>query len=91
MNHIQIFALITMNTFLLLKLTGANPVGNISKRSTDGTHDDASECDTTHSYCCNPPLYSPSILDLYVELSTVIDVLNNSCTNTTFKDNVSSL
>ena len=79
-----------MNIFLLLKLTGSNPVGNISKRST--AHKDASslsECDTTHSYCCNPPLYSPSILDLYAELSTIIDVLNNSCTNATFnKDNL---
>ena len=81
-----------MNIFLLLKLTGSNPVGNIRKRSTDGTHEDASspsECDTTHSYCCNPPLYSPSILDVYAELSTVIDVLNNSCTNATLnKDNL---
>ena len=97
MNYIQMFALITTSIFLLLKCAGANPAGNISTRSTDGTIGDASssdspsDCDTTHPYCCNPPLYSPSILDLYAELNTVIDVLNSSCTNSTFKQSVSSL
>ena len=99
MNHIQIFALITMSMFPLLKIVSANPVSNsdISRRSTNDTLDDGassdppSECDTTYPYCCNSPLYSPSILDLFIELNTVIDVLNKSCTNTTFKDNVSSL
>ena len=92
MNCIQIFVLITVNIFLLLKFTGANPVGNVSTRSTDGAIGDtfSSDCDTAHPYCCKPPLYSPSILDLFAQLNTVIDVLNNSCTNTTFKQNVSS-
>lgn len=78
MNLIQMFILIFVNIFALLKFVDANPVGS----------DSSSDCDTTHPYCCNPSLDSPLISDLYDELNCVIDVLDAACTNSTFRENV---
>ena len=99
MNCIQMFALTMVNIFLLSpQFASANPVGDISTRSAESVDGDASssgspslDCDTKRPYCCNPPPYSPSLIsDLYDELSTAIDVLSISCTNSTFKANVST-
>ena len=70
----------------MLKLASAYPITNISTRSTG---DNAVTCDATRPYCCDQSLQPPSILDLHEELGSVIDLLSNSCTNTTYKENVS--
>ena len=83
MNWIVLFI---ANTFLMLKSTSAHPIANISTRSTG---DNTVTCDATRPYCCDQSLQPPSIFDLHEELSSVTDLLGNSCTNTTYKENVS--
>lgn len=83
-------------TFLLLKLTGAYPVGNssaitiiIANETDNVSLNSPPNCDTTHPYCCNPLLNSPSIVYLDAELGKVLNVLDTVCTNITYKVNVS--
>lgn len=81
------FILIAVS-ILLLKFAGANPIGSISIRSADSSSS-PSDCDTTHPYCCNPPLNSPSLIKLFDELNTVITLLEPACTDRSFMENVS--
>ena len=89
--------LIAVNALLLLRSAGAVPViggTTVVVHSADNASNESSSLqpsnpDTINHYCLYPPLNSPSIIDLYIELNTVIDVLEAACTNHTFKQNVS--
>jgi len=98
MNWIQILVIIVVSTLILsLKSGDASPVGNFSTSTISickiphpvGSNTPP-DCDNVHSYCCNPPLNSPSIYDLHDQLNNVIDLLEPACTNSTFKNNVSN-
>lgn len=100
MNQVQMFVIIAVNTLLLLLRSGdASPIGNFNASTTTihtvdiphpiGSHS-PSDCDIVHPYCCNPPLNSPSIVYLYDELNSVINLLEPACTNNSLKDNVSN-
>ena len=94
MNWIQLFVQI-IASILLLEFAGANPIGRISVRSAGShlasvTSRSTSVCDGTHPYCCSPPLNGPSLLELYDELGTAIDLLEPACTDKAFKNNVSA-
>lgn len=91
--------MIAVNALLLLRLAGAIPViGDtaVAIRSPDNASNVSSSLQPSHSdainhYCLHPPLKFPSIIDLFIELNTVIDVLEAVCTNHTFKQNVSGI
>ena len=81
-----------VNALLLLRLTGANLVGNFTANATViiDSVDNVSSSDPVHPYCLNTVINSPSIFDLHTDLGTAIDMLELVCTNTTFKRNVSN-
>ena len=84
--------IVAVNALLLLRLTGANPVGNFTANATviiDSVVN-VSSSDPVHPYCLNTVINSPSIFDLHTDLGTAIDMLELACTNTTFKRNVSN-
>ena len=91
--------LITVNALLLLRLAGAIPVigGTTVVIHTDdnatnvSSSSQPSNSDTVNHYCLYPPPSFPSIIELFIELNTVIDVLEVACTNHTFKQNVSGI
>lgn len=91
MNWIQVFIQIAVS-ILLLEFAGASPVGSVSVRSAHGhltNSSSSSVCDTTHPYCCKPPLTALSLSQLYDELNIVIDLVDPACTDKAFRKNVS--
>ena len=93
MNWIQVFIQIAVS-ILLLEFAGANPIGSVSVRSahshlTNASSSSSLVCDSTHPYCCNPPLNALSLSKLYDELNIVIDLVAPACTDKAFIKNVS--
>jgi len=85
MKLILTFVLVAVVTIAIqTQSTTAHPVN-----STSISNAASNTCDSAYAYCCKQrPINSPSIIDIYEDLNGVIDILYDTCTNKTIRDNV---